>query len=342
MMFRKKSSTIVMLGAFALMTMHEANAFPPMESDIIDKCNGLGYDLLPAYEMGNSCNSCHDDDQAKRAYDAGNYEYFCPAPVTNTCTDADGDGYYAEGEICGTATDFDDDNAAAYPGATEDCSDGIDNDGNGLVDAADPNAVNCPVECTDSDMDGYAIDGGSCGAVDCNDNDASINPGAAEICSDGVDNNCNGLVDTADSNAVDCPLECTDSDGDGYSVEGGDCGAVDCDDTNGDVNPGALEICDDGIDNNCNGLSDVADGVCQNNDGGDDKCEVPWWRSREVRLRDYIKECLDRDREDDDDSDDEDEKDHDHDHDEDDDDEYRDKEDRDCDKQDRKSRKFRD
>ena len=46
---------------------------------------------------------------------------------------------------------------------------------------------------------------------------------------------------------------CTDSDGDGYAVEGGRCGEIDCDDTNAGVNPVADEVCDDGVDNNCGG-----------------------------------------------------------------------------------------
>ncbi|MEN8141385.1 MAG: FISUMP domain-containing protein [Thermodesulfobacteriota bacterium] len=44
---------------------------------------------------------------------------------------------------------------------------------------------------------------------------------------------------------------CTDGDGDGYSLEGGTCGLVDCDDTDGAINPGAAEVCGDGIDNDC-------------------------------------------------------------------------------------------
>ncbi len=98
----------------------------------------------------------------------------------------------------------------------------------------------CPpvASCTDFDNDTYAIEGGDCGPVDCDDTDGAINPGATENCSDNIDNNCNGLVDTQDPVAVGC-LVCTDSDADGFSAEGGDCGPVDCDDTDSAVNPGA-------------------------------------------------------------------------------------------------------
>ena len=46
--------------------------------------------------------------------------------------------------------------------------------------------------CTDDDGDGYAIEGGTCGPIDCNDADSTIHPGATEIPNDGIDSNCNG------------------------------------------------------------------------------------------------------------------------------------------------------
>ncbi|MBK6930703.1 MAG: hypothetical protein IPH12_07435 [Saprospirales bacterium] len=97
----------------------------------------------------------------------------------------------------------------------------------------------------DADNDGYYS------YEDCDDQDAALNPGMAEVC-DGLDNNCNGAVD-------DMPVYTyfADQDGDGY----GDAGAaldtcltaspsgytgnnLDCDDQNAALNPGMAEVCD--------------------------------------------------------------------------------------------------
>ncbi len=56
---------------------------------------------------------------------------------------------------------------------------------------------------------------------------------------------------------------CTDSDEDGYYAESG-CGTeVDCNDSDEDINPGATEVCDDEIDNDCNDTIDCNDASCE-------------------------------------------------------------------------------
>ncbi|RME52293.1 hypothetical protein D6783_05260, partial [Candidatus Woesearchaeota archaeon] len=100
--------------------------------------------------------------------------------------------------------------------------------------------------CTDADKDGY---GGGCAlGPDCDDSNAGVNPGASEVCGNGVDEDCDGV-------AQECV--CTDSDGDGYGVAGlnTDCALVgdDCDDNNASVHPGAPEVCGNGVDEDCTG-----------------------------------------------------------------------------------------
>ncbi len=55
---------------------------------------------------------------------------------------------------------------------------------------------------------------------------------------------------------------CIDLDGDGYNSTGGVCGVVDCDDDNENINPGMQEICDNGLDDDCDGFIDSADSEC--------------------------------------------------------------------------------
>jgi hypothetical protein len=85
--------------------------------------------------------------------------------------------------------------------------------------------------CVDTDEDGWSVD-----CNDCNDADATVNPGAEEVCN-GVDDNCDGRID-----------EGFDNDADGVTTCAGDC-----DDTDPSTYPGAPEICD-GFDNDCDGI----------------------------------------------------------------------------------------
>ncbi|MFK7785292.1 MAG: MopE-related protein, partial [Crocinitomicaceae bacterium] len=83
------------------------------------------------------------------------------------------------------------------------------------------------------------------------DNDSTINPGAIEIMGDGIDNDCDGLVDMPSQWGGNTPILLADVDGDGYPA------IIDCDDNDPNVNPGMPEIPGDGIDNNCNGVIDL-------------------------------------------------------------------------------------
>lgn len=102
---------------------------------------------------------------------------------------------------------------------------------------------------TDTDADGesaFVPEG------DCNDHDAAIRPGAAEVPDNGKDDNCNGLADEDNATTPPTPSASTaDADTDGVTVAGGDC-----DDTNAMVKPGLPEVCGDGLDNDCDGVAD--------------------------------------------------------------------------------------
>ncbi len=129
------------------------------------------------------------------------------------------------------------------------------------------------LQTSDTDGDGW-VD--SCG--DCDATDVNVYPGADEICGDGIDQDCEAGdlevdVDGDGFHDVACGgLDCDDGDAslspgvdddlDTYDA------CLDCDDADPLVNPAALEVCDDGLDNDCDGLADGAD------DDGDGEVDV--------------------------------------------------------------------
>ena len=146
------------------------------------------------------------------------------------------------------------------------CSDGADNDRDGAFDCDDPDCAG-GVECApgpppgvepepapeDLDGDGFSGDRDA-DPRDCDDDDAAVNPGAAEIAYTGVDEDCDPA--TPDD----------DLDGDGHAL------ADDCDDGDPAVDPRAAELPYTGIDEDCDPATpddDLdGDGV-----GVDDDCD---------------------------------------------------------------------
>ena len=115
----------------------------------------------------------------------------------------------------------------------------------------------------DQDKDGWCISGaaptGGCQPGDCDDGDPGIHPGATEGPSDGVDQDCDGqelcYVDAdkdgfrAATTALAPGMSCDTADGLAPASA-----ALDCDDGDAAVWPGAVELSDDGVDSDCDGL----------------------------------------------------------------------------------------
>ena len=167
--------------------------------------------------------------------------------VPSDACDRDGDGYISDD--CAGGDDCDDQNHYTYPGAPQAC-DGRNNDCDDML--TDPNWPTPPDDEQDHDVDGYIectdfvdLGYGLLGGGDCDDYQQTVSPAAIEICGDGLDNDCSGIVDDA-----------TDADHDGhYAI--GSCAspADDCNDGRESVHPGATELCD-GQDNDCDGTID--------------------------------------------------------------------------------------
>ena len=199
---------------------------PDVNPGVVEICDGID----------NDCNEGADELDA--------------ADITLWYQDQDQDGYGidAVSKLSCTAPylfsteggDCDDENPTFHPNAEEICEAGLDSNCDGYA----PH---------DADGDGYNCD-------DCNNADDSIYPGAPETCND-VDDNCDGRTD---NDPVDAPTWYWDKDGDGYGNPDRpevQCEQpntyvalnTDCDDETADAAPGLPEVCNDGLDTNCDG-----------------------------------------------------------------------------------------
>jgi len=213
-----------------------------------------------------------DDDQGPATGgDEESSESTSVEPEEEVPVDADGDGFTDD-------IDCDDHDPRVAPGADEIC-DGLDNDCDGVID---PNtALDVRAWYRDSDSDGFGDPGESVSSCedpgpawvanneDCDDSSGLTHPAAAEVC-DGIDNDCDAVVDPASSE--DAPTWFVDTDADGFGAadehirsctepDGSwSSGSTDCDDTDDRIHPGAEEFCDD-IDSDCDGVEADAIGT---------------------------------------------------------------------------------
>ena len=225
-----------------------------------DDCDGLTDDDDPGVTGGSSWYA-----------DADNDGYGSTAYITTACDQPS--GWVANDADC------DDTDGDAWPGNDERC-DGVDNDCDGTVDEAD--AVDASAWYTDADADGFgdvatallACDqpsGTVADGTDCDDAEATTNPGASELC-DGVDNDCDGTVDDSPS---DGDTWYDDLDGDGYGdpssgrttcsqPSGTVADSADCHDDDPTAYPGSTttETPFDGVDQDCDGNDHCTDLNC--------------------------------------------------------------------------------
>ncbi len=134
---------------------------------------------------------------------------------------------------------------AVEPAEAESCN-GLDDDCDGVI----------PVEEADEDEDGVRVCAG-----DCNDAEATINPLSLELC-DGIDNNCDEQVDEGYFVGSACVGigACGDTPG---TLECATDNSVQCNTMpGGSADASATEVCDNGMDDDCDGLVDLNDDDC--------------------------------------------------------------------------------
>ena len=219
-------------------------------------------------EADNDCDGLIDEDVTTVYWADLDGDGFGGLTATEACAPPAG---YAEAE-----GDCDDSVAEVNPEADERCN-GTDDDCDGDID--EPDAIDTLTFYTDADSDGSGDPlrpvqactlpaGAVANDRDCNDAAAAVNPGAAEVCN-GIDDDCDAVIDAADPSLSGGLTVYADADRDGYgdpsrpsttcsATAGTVSNASDCDDTRTAVSPGATEVCN-GIDDDCDASIDASD-----------------------------------------------------------------------------------
>ncbi len=186
-----------------------------------EECDGLDNDCDGTIDDGVKGKSVFWEDADEDGYgDASSELSACVRPA----------GYVTNFGDCSDSDKF------VNPAANETCTDTVDKNCDGAV-GKDDNDADGTIACDD-----------------CDDTRADVEPGAPELC-DGVDNNCDGLIDES------APTWYADLDGDGHggmrltqvacvAPAGFVASLDDCDDFDGASYPGASEVCD-GVANGC-------------------------------------------------------------------------------------------
>lgn len=200
---------------------------------------------------------------------------------TSWYADSDGDGY---GDLADTRstcdqptgyvaddTDCDDNAPGVNPGQPEICDPAdVDEDCSGQADDADPGATDRTLWHPDDDGDGFGDGssseelcdqppGSTLDSTDCNDGEATVYPGASELC-DGQLNDCDGAMGNGEVDADSDGFSVCSLDADGWDGEGAVTGGDDCDDSDPAVFPGAEDLAGDGVDSDCDGSDGEAIG----------------------------------------------------------------------------------
>jgi MYXO-CTERM domain-containing protein len=258
-----------------------------LATDPAGDCDDTNNTVNPGATEGVGDEVDQDCDWQELCYQDADDDGYTDGTTTVLSTDSDCTDP-GEGLATDPTGECDDTDAAVNPSATEGVGDEVDQDCDGqelcYQDADDDGYTDGTTTVLSTDAD--CADPGEGLATDptgeCDDTDAAVNPGAVEVCDEaGVDEDCDGLTEDTDD-SVDPDSMSTwhsDSDGDGHGDPDAPVRAcaqpddavtdsTDCDDTDAAVHPGATELPDDGIDQDCDGADATSPGT--DGDGGGD------------------------------------------------------------------------